>query len=99
MGGIFWLFLRVLVTPEVQKTTPGGPGAALDHPPLAGLSWVICKLVCHRGCEPCAHAVIHLRVCSKVTYFQWFCQVLEQKQIVIVTFLDLLNPSDHSALV
>ena len=38
MGGIFWLFLRVLVTPEVQKTTPGGPGAALDHPPLAGLN-------------------------------------------------------------
>ena len=38
MGGIFWLFLRVLVTPEVEKTTPGGPGAALDHPPLAGLN-------------------------------------------------------------
>ena len=32
------MFLRVLVTPEVQKTTPGGPGAALDHPPLAGLN-------------------------------------------------------------
>ena len=31
------MFLRVLVTPEVEKTTPGGPGAALDHPPLAGL--------------------------------------------------------------
>jgi len=38
MGGIFWLFLRVLVTPKVEKTTPGGPGAALDHPPLAGLN-------------------------------------------------------------
>ena len=38
MGGIFWLFLRVLVTPEVEKTTPGGPGPALDHPPLAGLT-------------------------------------------------------------
>ena len=63
------------------------------------LSWLICKLVCHRGCEPCAHAVIHLWVYSKVTYFQWFCQVLELKQIVIVTFLDLLNPSDHAALV
>ena len=63
------------------------------------LSWVICKLACHRGCEPCAHAVIHLWVYSKVTYFQWFCQVLELKQIVIVTFLDLLNPSDHAALV
>ena len=66
---------------------------------LCILSWVICKLVCHRGCEPCAHAVIHLWVYSKVTYFQWFCQVLELKKIVIVTFLDLLNPSDPAALV
>ena len=28
------------MTPEVEKTTPGGPPAALEHPPLGGLKQV-----------------------------------------------------------
>jgi len=37
VGAIFQWFLGVPVTPEVEKTTPGGPPAALEHPPLGGL--------------------------------------------------------------
>ena len=66
---------------------------------LCVLSWVICKLACHRACGPCVHAVIYLCFYSKVNYFQWFCNVLALKQIVIFTFLYLLDIIDHLALV
>ena len=38
MFSVFLLFFGVPMTPEVEKNTPWGPGAALANPPLGGLS-------------------------------------------------------------
>jgi len=37
MFSVFLLFFGVPMTPEVEKNTPWGPGAALANPPLGGL--------------------------------------------------------------
>ena len=42
------------MTPEVEKTTPGGPPAALEHPPLGGLRQGECKKILG-GIEFCVH--------------------------------------------
>ena len=39
MLSVFWLFFGVPMTPEVEKITPWGPGAAPGNPPLGGLKF------------------------------------------------------------